>query len=68
MAERVASIVGIPGMCSDDGRALTYYYQTYLNENSGKGFYREGGNFSTEEAAEAHLVSQGYTVTSKAWT
>lgn len=65
---KVATIVGTPGMCSDDGRALTYSWRLQTNDCDGNGFYDERGRFPTEDAAREWCDEHGYKVTSTAWT
>ncbi len=72
---KVAHIVGVPGMCSDDGRALTYGWNLYLNDHGGKGFWHGGPHspnhasyHRTEDEAKAFAEKHGYTLTGTAWT
>lgn len=72
---KVAKIVGVPGMCSDDGRALTYGWNLYLNDHGGVGFWHGGpalsnhaSYHSTEEGARERATSLGYEVQMTAWT
>lgn len=64
---KVASIHGKPGMCRDDGSAITYFHQVYTNEYGGAGWYKERGIFNDEPAAERWCCENGYTVTNKSW-
>lgn len=64
----VARIVGRPGMCSDDGRALTYGWSLYTNEASGQGFWNSPHWHPTEEAARDWCSVNGYEVQMTAWT
>lgn len=68
---KVATLVGKAGMTSDDGRALTYGWDLYLNRNSGLGFYDSPLYFrglNGEEEAIKYCEENGYTITSKAVT
>lgn len=64
MAQKVATIVGRPGMCRDDGSAITYYYQVQTNEYGGTGWYSEPrGFFNDEYGAMAWAMHHRYDVT-----
>lgn len=68
MTKKVATIVGVPGMCSDDGRALTYGYRVQTNDWGGVGFYNEAGYQPDEVSARKWCEDHGYTVTKVAHT
>lgn len=68
---KVATLVGRAGMCSDDGRALTYGWDLYLNRNGGAGWYDSPLYFSGlngEVEAIKYCEENGYNITSKAIT
>lgn len=65
--EKVATIVGKAGMCSDDGRALTYGWRIFLNDHGGRGFYREHYFSGSEDGARAYCNERGYNVQKVAW-
>jgi hypothetical protein len=72
---KVASIVGHACMCSDDGRALTYEWQLYLNDHGGKGNWHGGpafpntcSRYDTEEAARKEAEALGYRVLGTQWS
>ena len=65
---KIANLVGTPGMCSDDGRALTYSWRLQTNDHDGRGFYDERGHFPTEQAAQKWCEERGYIITKTAWT
>lgn len=65
--KKVATLVGRAGMCSDDGRAITYYWQVQTNDNGGRGWYSDPqGCFDTEDQARAWAAAKGYEVTERA--
>ena len=66
-ASKVATIVGTAGMCSDDGRALTYYWRIFTNERGGVGFYREHLCQGEEATARKWCADRGYSVQKVAW-
>lgn len=72
---KVAKIVGVACMCSDDGRALTYEWQLYLNDHNGAGLWHGGpafphhcSRYDTEELARAEASKLGYDVLGVAWS
>lgn len=72
--KKVASICGRSGMCSDDGRAITYDWQLFLNDHGGQGFWHGGPGypnhgraFDTEADARAYAGKLGYEVREVRW-
>lgn len=66
--EKVAVVIGRPGMCSDDGRAITYYWQYQTNEYGGKGYYSEPrGHFNEASEARDAVEKLGYKVLGEHW-
>jgi len=71
MHNKVVKIVGIPGMCSDDGRALTYGYNLYLNNYGGRGFYENARYFGGDDGnikAREYAETNGYRIELEAVT
>ncbi len=65
--QKVATVVGRAGMCSDDGRALTYWWAVQTNDFGGRGFYTDPqGHFDTEQQARDWAALRGYAVTNRA--
>jgi hypothetical protein len=65
--QKVASLIGTPGLVSDCGRAITYYWRLYTNDQRGEGFYDHHKYFKTEAEARSWCTANGYTITKTAW-
>lgn len=65
--QKVATIVGTAGMCSDDGRALSYYWRIFTNDSGGRGFYNEHYFGGDETGARGWCAERGYDVRNVAW-
>lgn len=61
---KVAIIVGEAGICSDDGRALTYAWRIMVNEHGGRGFYTDAKRIwnAPESEAREWCKQNGYHV------
>ena len=70
MIDKVASIIGEAGMCSDDGRAFTHSWRIMTNEHGGRGWYKDAKRIwnSPESEARKWCEENGYRVTKVAWT
>lgn len=63
-----ASIVFIPGICSDDGRAYTGWWNVYTRENPNAFWWNEPKIKKTLEEALDWCEEMGYTVIKTAST
>lgn len=57
-----AKIVFKPGICSDDGRALTGWWDVYTAARKDQHFWNEPRLFETEEAAREWCTATGHEI------
>lgn len=62
-----AKIVFKPGMCSDDGRALTGWWDVYTAKTLNQHFWTEPRLFKTEEEAKAWCITNDLTIAGVSW-
>lgn len=62
------SLISIPGVCSDDGRAYNVYYNLYTRKASLAGtnaFWNEPKYFNTKEEAEVYCVANNIEIVNR---
>ena len=64
----LAAIVFKPGMCSDDGRAITGWWDVYIKTDLKAYYWNEPRLFNTEKEAIEWCNQQNYKIENVSWT